>query len=110
MVFCVLRRVSFASDYATLGIAGDTWGQLDFGRQSNVASKYLGAIDPFAAGFYQANIGAAFTAANTTRYDSMVMYQSPGFSGFQLGVGYSFNTDGLKVNSYLVGIGLRHQF
>lgn len=80
---------------ATLGLAGDSWGQLDFGRQTNIASKYLPSVaDPFGGGFDQANIGAAFTAANTVRYDNMVMYQTPNFSGFQFGVGYSFNTDG----------------
>ncbi|EJC64955.1 outer membrane porin protein [Alcaligenes faecalis subsp. faecalis NCIB 8687] len=84
--------------HATLGLAGDSWGQLDFGRQTNIASKYLpGVADPFGGGFDQANIGGAFTAANTTRYDNMVMYQTPNFSGFQFGVGYSFNTDGSQV-------------
>lgn len=80
---------------ATLGLAGDSWGQLDFGRQTNISSKYLSAVaDPFGGGFDQANIGGAFTAANTVRYDNMVMYQTPNFSGFQFGVGYSFNADG----------------
>lgn len=79
---------------ATLGLAGDSWGQLDFGRQTNIGSKYFGAIDPFGLGFDQANMGAAFTAVNTNRYDNMVMYQTPNFSGFQFGVGYSFNADG----------------
>lgn len=44
---------------ATIGLASDSWGQLDFGRQTNIASKYFGSIDPFGAGFGQANIGAA---------------------------------------------------
>ena len=79
---------------ATLGLAGDAWGQLDFGRQTNIGSKYFGAIDPFGLGFDQANLGAAFTAVNTNRYDNMIMYQTPNFSGFQFGVGYSFNADG----------------
>ncbi|WP_447918340.1 porin [Achromobacter aegrifaciens] len=78
---------------ATIGLASDSWGQLDFGRQTNIASKYFGSIDPFGAGFGQANIGAAFSAANTQRYDNMVMYQTPSFSGFQFGIGYSFNAD-----------------
>ncbi|HUG57512.1 MAG TPA: porin, partial [Candidimonas sp.] len=79
---------------ATVGLAGDSWGQLDLGRQTNIASKYFGSIDPFGTAYDQANIGVAFTAANTTRYDNMVMYQSPSFSGFQFGVGYSFDASG----------------
>ncbi|MBP6018645.1 MAG: porin [Burkholderiaceae bacterium] len=82
---------------ATVGLAGDSWGQLDIGRQTNIASKYLpGVADPFGASFGQANIGAAFTAANTVRYDNMIMYQTPNFSGFQFGAGYSFNTSGAQ--------------
>lgn len=80
---------------ATLGLAGDSWGQLDFGRQTNIASKYLpGVMDPFNAGFDQANAGASLSAQNTARYDNMIMYQTPNFSGFQFGVGYSFNVSG----------------
>ncbi len=79
---------------ATLGLAGDSWGQLDVGRQTNIASKYFSSIDPFAAGFDQSNIGVAFTSANTMRWDNMIMYQTPNFSGFQFGVGYSFDVDG----------------
>ncbi len=78
---------------ATVGLASDSWGQLDFGRQTNIASKYFGSIDPFGAGFGQANIGAGMSAMNTQRYDNMVMYQTPSFSGFQFGVGYSFSAD-----------------
>lgn len=83
---------------ATIGLASDSWGQLDFGRQTNIASKYFGSIDPFGAGFGQANIGTAFSAANTQRYDNMVMYQTPSFSGFQFGLGYSFNADDNKTS------------
>lgn len=81
---------------ATLGLASDAWGQFDLGRQTNIASKYFGAIDPFGLGFGQANAGVSFTSANTVRYDNMVMYQTPNFSGFQFGVGYSFNVDGAQ--------------
>jgi len=78
---------------ATVGLASDSWGQIDFGRQTNIASKYFGSIDPFGAGFGQANIGMGFGALNTLRYDNMVLYQTPSFSGFQFGVGYSFNAN-----------------
>lgn len=79
---------------ATVGLASNSWGQLDFGRQTNISSKYFGSIDPFGAGFAQANIGMALSAANTVRYDNMVLYQTPSFGGFQMGVGYSFARDG----------------
>src|SRR3546814_10340853 len=63
----------------------------------SIASKYFGDVaSPFGASFGQANIGATFGSANTTRWDNMVMYQTPNFSGFQFGVGYSFNTDGAQ--------------
>lgn len=78
---------------ATIGLQSDSWGRLDFGRQTNIASKYFGSIDPFGAGFTQANIGVGLSAANTVRYDNMVMYQTPSYSGFQFGIGYSFSVD-----------------
>ncbi|WP_373979888.1 porin [Achromobacter sp. JD417] len=76
---------------ATIGLKSSSWGLLEFGRQTNIASKYLGAIDPFGASYGQANIGNAFSAANTVRYDNMVQYSTPSFGGFQAGIGYSFN-------------------
>ncbi|QVQ27045.1 porin [Achromobacter deleyi] len=76
---------------ATIGLKSNSWGLLEFGRQTNIASKYLGAIDPFAASYGQANVGVAFSAANTVRYDNMVQYSTPSFGGFQFGAGYSFN-------------------
>lgn len=83
---------------ATLGLMSDAWGRLDVGRQTNIASKYLAdAASPFGASFGQANAGAVFTQANTARYDNMVMYQTPNFSGFQFGAGYSFNVNGNQV-------------
>ncbi|MBO1111907.1 porin [Bordetella petrii] len=78
---------------ATIGLQSDSWGRLDFGRQTNITSKYFGSIDPFGAGFGQANIGMGISAANTVRWDNMVMYQTPSYSGFQFGVGYSFSVD-----------------
>lgn len=77
---------------ATVGLSS-AFGSLDLGRQTNVASRYFEAIDPFALDFYQANMGSTFGAANTVRYDNSVIYQSPVFGGFQFAGGYSFATD-----------------
>lgn len=79
---------------ATVGLQSASWGRLDLGRQTNIASKYIGAFDPFGASFRNANAGTAFQSANTYRVDNMVLYQTPNFSGFQFGIGYSWNADG----------------
>jgi predicted porin len=55
-----------------------------------LATDYFGAVDPFSQGFGQANIGAAFGAANTLRMSNSVKYQSPLMSGFRAGAAYSF--------------------
>jgi len=79
--------------HATLGLAGDSWGQLDFGRQTNMASKYFGDIDPMAAAFTQSNLGHGIGSVNTRRLSNMVLYRTPDIEGFQAGVGYSFNAN-----------------
>ena len=81
--------------HATIGLQSDAWGRLDLGRQTNIASKYFaGVANPFADAFGQAGVTNTFGSASTARWDNMVMYQTPSFSGFQFGVGYSFNTSG----------------
>lgn len=85
---------------ATVGLVNDAWGQLDLGRQTNIASKYFASIDPFGAPFGLASMGYGFSSASETRYDNMVMYQTPSFAGFQLGGGYSFNTGNTSNGGY----------
>ncbi|TAL76828.1 MAG: porin [Burkholderiaceae bacterium] len=85
----------FFGRQATVGLMSDAWGRLDFGRQTNIATKYFAwAASPFGTDYSQAQVGTAFSAAANQRYDNMIMYQTPSFSGFQFGVGYSFNADG----------------
>ncbi|CAM3892757.1 porin [Bordetella tumulicola] len=78
---------------ATIGLQSESWGRLDLGRQTNIASKYFSSIDPFSLSYLNSTMGSAFSAANTVRYDNMVMYQTPSWGGFQAGIGYSFNVD-----------------
>jgi len=88
---------------AHFGLAGDSWGQLTFGRQTTITSQYVPGIgSPFGASFGQANFGATFSAANTVRYDNMIQYQTPSFAGFQAGLGYSFNTNGKQLGTIKV--------
>src|SRR5690606_27448602 len=81
---------------ATIGLAHQSFGQLDLGRQTNIASKYFADIDPFSLSYLNSSMGSAFSAADTVRYDNMVMYQTPSWSGFQAGIGYSFSTDDVE--------------
>src|SRR5690625_4991310 len=80
---------------AWLGLAGDSWGALRFGRQHNVCTDFmLGMVDPFGGGFGLAHPGAAFSAIDTNRMDNTIKYVTPNFSGFQAGVAYSFEHTG----------------
>lgn len=78
---------------ATVGLDSDSWGRLEFGRQTNLASKYFGSIDPFSISYNTANMGTTFGSANTMRLDNMILYQTPSMGGFKFGVGYSFSAD-----------------
>src|SRR5690625_3608828 len=82
---------------AWVGLAGDSWGALRFGRQHNVGTDFmLGMVDPFGGGFGLAHGGAAFSAIDTNRMDNTIKYVTPNFSGFQAGVAYSFNHNGAQ--------------
>ena len=75
---------------STIGIKNNNIGQLDLGRQINLASNYFLPIDPFIEGFGQANIGASFGSANTVRYSNMLLLQAKATDALTLGAGYSF--------------------
>ena len=75
---------------STIGIKNNNIGQLDIGRQINLASNYFLPIDPFIEGFGQANIGASFGSANTVRYSNMLLLQAKATEALTIGVGYSF--------------------
>lgn len=85
---------------ATVGLQSDAWGTLELGRQTNLASTYIGDnVSPFGTSWRTANIGTTFSAANTMRLDNLVLYQTPNIGGFQFGAGYSFNGDSTRVNN-----------
>ena len=90
---------------STVSVMSNTLGQLDFGRQINLASNYFLSIDPFVEGFGQANIGASFGSANTTRYANMLMFQTLPMQGLKLGAGYSFAAETAAIYSNNGGCG-----
>lgn len=93
---------------STVGIKHNDIGQLDVGRQINLASNYFLPIDPFIEGFGQANIGASFGSANTVRYSNMLMLQAQATKSLTIGAGYSFATEltGIYANNGLCSSGI----
>ncbi len=82
------------------GLSGG-FGTLVAGRIATFSSgtgsfDMFGNIDPFGTGFGGYG-GLAFSSASALRLDNSIMYQSPTFGGFKLGVGYSFNASGGEV-------------
>ena len=78
---------------STLSVRDNKIGQVDIGRQVNLATNYFLPIDPFSEGFGQANIGASFGSTNTVRYSNMLLFQTQPADGFTVGLGYSFATE-----------------
>ncbi len=74
---------------AVVGLTGESWGTLTLGRQYNVADDFVAPIDPFGTGWGQAAVGSAFGGSVSARYDNVVKYVTPNFSGFQLGLGWT---------------------
>jgi len=78
---------------AKLGLSSDSWGSVSFGRRPNIADAWVpGVISPLGADFAEGSITSTFTSA-AVGYNNMFTYETPLFSGFQLGLGYSFHTD-----------------
>lgn len=78
--------------HATVGLAGDSWGQIDVGRQTTVGSRFF--VDVHGQHWGSTGSTLTFNAQDTNRMDNSVVYMTPNYSGFQFGVGYSFNASG----------------
>jgi len=76
-----------------VGLRNDAWGQVDIGRQLNLAFKFAGGpIDnAFLVNAPIINISGVM-GITAVRQSNMLMYQSPSLSGFKFGAQYSFNT------------------
>ena len=76
---------------SSLTLSGD-FGKLSFGRMGAIGSAAGDFDAAFAIGdAFDGGDGDVFGFATSDRYDNMVTYQTPSFSGFQATVQYSLN-------------------
>jgi predicted porin len=76
-----------------VGLRNDAWGQVDIGRQLNLAFKFAGLPIDSAFGVNAPIINiSGVMGVTAVRQSNMLMYQSPSISGFKFGAQYSFNT------------------
>ncbi|PND30785.1 porin [Achromobacter pulmonis] len=100
-------------DYAAwVGLASDDYGELRLGRQHPVGQLYGSALE--IASWKEMGMGATFKASDNYQLDNMVNYLSPTWSGFQAGLGYSFDADGqdrfrTAANNRAVSAGLKYE-
>ena len=95
---------------SSLTLSGD-FGKLSFGRMGAIGSAAGDFDAAFAIGdAFDGGDGDVFGFATSDRYDNMVTYQTPSFSGFQATVQYSLNESSVdntnrenssQVNRYL---------
>jgi GBP family porin len=76
-----------------VGLRNNAWGQVDLGRQLNLAFKFAGGPIDGAFGVNAPIINiSGVMGVTAVRQSNMLMYQSPSLSGFKVGAQYSFNT------------------
>ena len=72
---------------AYVGLTGDSWGTFTIGRQYNAGDTFVAPIDPFGTGGGFAASNTIFGDSVSGRYDGVIKYVTPNFSGFQFGIG-----------------------
>lgn len=78
---------------STIGLRSEAWGQIDVGRQYNLAYRFVGAPIDGAFGVNVPIINISGVMGITgVRQSNMLQYQSPNVSGLKFGAQYSFNT------------------
>jgi GBP family porin len=86
---------------AWAGVRSASFGSVVAGRVAIFGSgtgswDMFGSVDPFGTGFGISSLGSTFSSANALRVDNAVLWQSPNWSGFRAGAGYSFNIAGAE--------------
>ncbi|VCU71995.1 Outer membrane porin protein precursor [Pigmentiphaga humi] len=103
---------------AWVGLESASAGRVIFGRTTNLGFAWAaGIVNPFGLSFGTSTVGSTFgyndADLGAGRADNAVYYFSPRFSGFQAGIGYSFNINGqetmnTKANSRLLDLGVQY--
>ncbi|MFW8565575.1 porin [Orrella sp. 11846] len=83
---------------STLGIHGDEFGALEFGRRTSPVTAAFKGIDPFESSYGTAGLQNSL-ATTMNRYSNMVMYTTPDLEGLSARLGYSFDAD-LSLSRY----------
>jgi len=80
--------------YATLALVSESWGKLQFGRDLNMADRFVPSVAlPQGDSFKQAAAAKTFTSTSV-RVDNLLSWQTPVFAGFEAAIGYSFHQNG----------------
>lgn len=82
---------------ATLALSNSAWGKIEVGRSFSPGTAAMSGIDPFGVSFGTSSLTSSQSTA-FIRYDDMITYATPSFSGFKAIAGYSFDP-GLTSNS-----------
>ena len=71
---------------AYVGLTSENWGTFFIGRQYNAGEAFIAHIDPFGTGGGYAAANSIFGNSIFDRYDGVIKYVSPNFSGFKFGL------------------------
>ena len=81
---------------AYVGLSGESWGTFTLGRQYNAGDAFVAPVDPFGTGGGLAGAHNIFGDSLSDRYDNVIKYVSPNFSGFQFGLGVFHKDESTK--------------
>lgn len=81
--------------WATVGLAGANWGQVEFGRRDTFIDQAVGAANVMKGNTTVGQVTPVFQRVQ--RYDNLVAYTSPSWSGLQFKAGWSSNAAGQDV-------------
>ncbi|WP_313625404.1 porin [Achromobacter sp.] len=103
---------SFFNYGAWIGLNHARYGDLRLGRQYSVGQTYGDALE--IASWKDMGMGATFKASDNYQFSNMANYYLPLWNGFQAGIGYSFDANGLDrfrtgQNPRAISLGLKYE-